>query len=96
MMGTARVSWVIMVVCTHTIHSRVHNWWALTRAILCHHSSRRGTRLIITSIGAVLIHLTQFRLGWARSTAMEHSLVVNSVPLMLMVERGIGLLGEGI
>lgn len=93
MVGVARASWVIMVVGSHAIHGCGNIWRALARTILGHHSSSRSTRLIIACIGAMVIHLPQFRLRWARSSTMEHPLVVTPVPLVLMVKGGISLLG---
>lgn len=73
-----------MVMGSHAIHGIVHIW-PLVRTILGHYTSSWATRLIVACIGAVVIHLTQFRLSWAGPCTMDHSLVVPPVSLVLMV-----------
>lgn len=50
--------------------------------------------MIVASEGVVIVHLTQFRLPWARPSAVDHALVKTSVSLVLVVQRGISLLGQ--
>lgn len=85
MVWVVGVSWVVMVMGRHAIHGTVHVWWPLVWTILGHHASSLGTGLIIASIGAVVVHLTQFRLSWAGPCTVEHSLVIASVSLVLVV-----------
>lgn len=94
MVGVTRVSWVIMVVGSHAINGCVHIRWSLAGTILGNHSSSGGIRLIIACVGAVVVHLPQFRLPCARPSTMDHSLMITPISLVLMVQRGITLLGK--
>lgn len=87
-MGVGRVCLVVVVVGRHTVHGWVNIRWPLTRTVLGHQSPRGSSTLIIASIGAMVVHLTHFRLSGARS---HHALVVRPVPLVVMVHRGVGL-----
>lgn len=49
--------------------------------------------MIVACVGAMVVHLPQFRLPWARPSAVDHPLVVAPVSLVLMVHRGVSLLG---
>lgn len=89
-MGVGRVCLVVVVVGRHTVHGWVHIRWSLIRTVLGHHSPRGSPALIIASIGAMVEHLTHFRLSGARS---HHALVVRPAPLVVMVHRGVGLAG---
>lgn len=93
MVGVTRVSWVVMVVGGHAVHGRCNVRWALAGAVLGHHSSCRGAGLLVARVGAMVVHLPQFGLRRARSGAVEHPLVVTPVPLVLMVQGGVSLLG---
>lgn len=50
--------------------------------------------MIVACVGAVVIHLPQLWLSWARPGAVDHPLVVAPVSLVLVVQRGIRLLGK--
>lgn len=94
MVGVAGVSWVIMVVGSHAIYGCVHIRGSLAGTILGNHSSAGSTGLIVACVGAMVIHLPQFRLPWARPRTMDHSLVITPISLVLMAQRGITLLGK--
>lgn len=49
--------------------------------------------MIVARVWAMVVHLAQFRLPWAGSSAVDHPLVVTPVSLVLVVQRGISLLG---
>lgn len=87
-MGVGRVGLVVVVVGRHTVHGWVNIRWSLTRTVLGHHSARGRSTLVVASIGAMVIHLTHFRLPRARS---HHALVVRPASLVVMVHRGVGL-----
>lgn len=82
-----------MVVGSHAIHGCVDDWWPLARTVLGHHPSSRSARLVVACVGAVVIHLAQFRLRRPWSSTMKHPLVIPPVSLVLMVQGGISLLG---
>lgn len=49
--------------------------------------------MIVACVGAVVIHLPQFRLPRAGTSAMHHPLMVAPISLVLMVQRRGSLLG---
>lgn len=88
MMGVGRVCLVVVVVGRHTVHGWVNIRRPLSRTVLGHHSPGGSSTLVIASIGAMVVHLTHFRLSGTRS---HHALVVRPAPLVVMVHRGVGL-----